>query len=77
MDERTHEIWHSLIDALHSVYDNDEFVDGVYSALETESDAQIVIKYINRGEEVDPTQIGLLALTLSNDHEEAKRRGNQ
>ena len=77
MDERTHEIWRSLIDALYSVYDNDEFVDGVYSALETESDAQIVIEYINRGEEVDPMQIGLLALTLSNAHEEEKKRGNQ
>lgn len=77
MDERTHEIWRSLIDALYSVYDNDEFVDGVYSALETESDAQIVIEYINRGEEIDPTQIGLLALTLSNAHEEEKKRGNQ
>lgn len=70
-------IWDKLDELLRLVYDNDEFAIGVSSFLDTESDAQTVIEYINRGVEADPTQIGLLALTLSNAHEEEKRRGNE
>ena len=70
-------IWDKLDELLRSVYNNDEFAIGVSSFLDTESDAQTVIEYINRGEEVDPTQIGLLALTLSNAHEEERKQGNE
>lgn len=60
-----------LIDLLYTVWNDDEFVTGVFSSVESVEEELLLIKFIERGIDVDPTQVGLLALDIAN----ARERG--
>lgn len=66
MDTNKLDISKKLETLLYSVQKDDAFVDWVFACIEYTEEAQLIIDYIERGENVDQTQIGLLALDIAN-----------
>lgn len=51
------QLYQTLADKLRDIWDDEEFIVGVLSDLETEEDLERVIRYINAGVDIDPSSI--------------------
>ena len=51
------QLYQTLADKLRDIWDNEEFIVGVLSDLETEEDLERVIRYIDAGVDIDPSSI--------------------
>lgn len=51
------QIYQTLADKLRDIWDDEEFIVGVLSDLETEEDLERVIRYIDAGVDIDPSSI--------------------
>ena len=66
---KTSETAKELIEMLVDISDDDEFVLGIMTDLETDAERKIVIDYINNGEDVTYENLILLSLHLNNKRE--------
>ena len=53
-----------LIKKLLGIWDDEEFVLGVITDLETDREKKAVIDYIDQGKDIDPSSIALLSLHI-------------
>ncbi len=51
------QLYQTLADKLRDIWDDEEFIVGVLSDLETEEDLERVIRYIDAGVDIDPSSI--------------------
>lgn len=51
------QLYQTLVDKLRDIWDDEEFIVGVLSDLETEEDLERVIRYIDAGVDIDPSSI--------------------
>lgn len=51
------QLYQTLADKLRDIWDDEEFIVGVLSDLETEEDLERVIHYIDAGVDIDPSSI--------------------
>ena len=51
------QLYQTLADKLRDIWDDEEFIVGVLSDLETEEDIERVIRYIDAGVDIDPSSI--------------------
>ena len=51
------QLYQTLADKLRDIWDDEEFIVGVFSDLETEEDLERVIRYIDAGVDIDPSSI--------------------
>ena len=51
------QLYQALADKLRDIWDDEEFIVGVLSDLETEEDLERVIRYIDAGVDIDPSSI--------------------
>ena len=72
--EKTSEIAKELIEMLVDLSDDDEFVLGIMTDLETDDERKIVIDYINNGEDVTYENLILLSLHLNNKREKNMKK---
>lgn len=57
---------------LKNLYNDKDFVVGVMSSVDDDSDAEAILSFIENGEDVTPENIILLALELDISHEKAE-----
>lgn len=72
MDKEERKLRIKLEKLLYAISDDEDFIDGIFSEMETPEDVQTVIDYIERGVDVDPTQISLLSIDIGKAHDSAK-----
>lgn len=58
------EIKRKLFDKLKEIYNDKDFVCGVISNTKTDEERQVIIDYIDKGEDVTSDKITLLGLNL-------------
>lgn len=75
MDNAERELRIKLEQLLYGVWNDEEFIDGVFAYMDTAEDVQTVIDYIERGIDVDATQVSLLCLDIGNAKEAANGQG--
>ena len=51
------QLYQTLADKLRDIWDDEEFIVGVLSDLETEEDLERVIRYMDAGVDIDPSSI--------------------
>lgn len=51
------QLYQTLADKPRDIWDDEEFIVGVLSDLETEEDLERVIRYIDAGVDIDPSSI--------------------
>lgn len=51
------QLYQTLADKLRDIWDDEEFIVGVLSDLETEEDLERIIRYIDAGVDIDPSSI--------------------
>lgn len=51
------QLYQTLADKLRDIWDDEEFIVGVLSDVETEEDLERVIRYIDAGVDIDPSSI--------------------
>lgn len=51
------QLYQTLADKLRDIWDDEEFIVGVLSDLETDEDLERVIRYIDAGVDIDPSSI--------------------
>lgn len=51
------QLYQTLADKLRDIWDDEEFIVGVLSDLETEKDLERIIRYIDAGVDIDPSSI--------------------
>ena len=56
--------FYTLIPMLYDIYDSKEFVDGIYSYIDTEEKCLAMIDYIKSYEDVDPSSVCVMALEI-------------
>lgn len=72
------EIKRKLFDKLKEFYNDKDFVGGVISNTKTDEERQVIIDYIDKGENVTTDKITLLGLSLKRkriDDSKVKQRG--
>ncbi len=57
-------LYQTLADKLRAIWDDEEFIIGVLSDLETKEDLERVIRYIDAGVDIDPSSIVCLSTEI-------------
>ena len=58
------QLYQTLADKLRDIWDDEEFIVGVLSDLETEEDLERVIRYIDAGVDIDPSSIACFSTEM-------------
>lgn len=54
-----------LISKLRAIYDSREFVDGIYSYIDTEEKCLAMLEYLDSYEDIDMSSVCLMALEIN------------
>lgn len=68
-----------LLEKLKAIYDNKDFIAGIFSNADNQDDRQRIVDYIDAGEEVTVENLLLLSVFLDNKrhHPERNLAGNE
>ena len=67
------EIDKKLLGLLEKIYDNDDFIIGIFSNADNEEDRQTIIEYIEKDDDVSVENVILLSVFLDNKRNHPER----